>query len=61
MALHAQQDVGEVVDRVHLVHLAGRDERVEASQVLAGLVRSDEEEVLPPEGESPFILPMSAQ
>jgi len=48
--LHAEEDVGEVGDRVHAVHLARRDERVEAGQVLAGLVGSDEEEVLPPEG-----------
>jgi hypothetical protein len=48
--LHAEEDVGEVGDRVHPVHLAGRDERVEAGQVLAGFVRPDEEEVLPSEG-----------
>jgi hypothetical protein len=40
----------EVVDRVDAVRLARRDERVEAGQVLAGLVRSHEEEVLAPEG-----------
>jgi hypothetical protein len=48
--LRAEQDIGEVVDRVHAVRLARRYERVEAGQVLAGLVRSDEEEVLPSEG-----------
>jgi hypothetical protein len=46
MRLHAEQDVREVVDRVHLIRLARRDERVEA-QVLAGVVVPDEEEVLP--------------
>ena len=46
MRLHAEKDVGEVGDRVHAVHLARRDERVEAGQVLAGLVRAHEEEVL---------------
>jgi hypothetical protein len=61
MALHAQQDVGEVVDRVHLVRLARRDERVESGQVLAGVVVPDEEEVLAPESESPFILPISVK
>ncbi len=49
MALHAQQDVGELIDRVHLVGFARRDERVEAGQVLAGPVVPDEEEVLAPE------------
>jgi hypothetical protein len=45
--LDAKEHVGEVVDRVHAVDLACGDERVEAGQALAGLVRSDEEEVLP--------------
>jgi hypothetical protein len=45
--LHAQHDIGEVIDRVHLVRLAGGDEGVEAGQVLAGVVVADEEEVLP--------------
>ena len=49
MRLHAQQDVREVGDRVHAVHLAGPDERVEAREVLAGFVGADEEEVLAPE------------
>jgi hypothetical protein len=47
MRLHAEQDVSEVVDGVHVVRLARRDQGVEAGQVLAGLVRPDEEEVLP--------------
>ncbi len=50
MRLHADKHVSEVVDRVDAVRLAGRDERVEASQVLAGLVGSDEQEVLAAEG-----------
>jgi hypothetical protein len=45
--LHAQEDVGEVVDRVDAVRLAGGDERVETGQVLASFVVTDEEEVLP--------------
>jgi hypothetical protein len=45
--LHAKQHVGEVVDGVHVVRLAGRDERVQARQVLASLVVPNEEEVLP--------------
>jgi hypothetical protein len=36
---HAKQHVGEV-DRIHLLRLARRDERVQATQVLASLVRS---------------------
>jgi hypothetical protein len=39
--LHADEDVGEVVERVHSVRLAGRNERVEAGEVLAGFVVSD--------------------
>ncbi len=50
MGLHADEQIGKVVDRVDTVRLAGRDERVEAGQVLAGLVGSDEEEVLAAEG-----------
>jgi hypothetical protein len=61
MRLDAEQDVGEVRNRVDAVHLARRDQRVQAGQVLTGLVGADEEEVLAPERESPFILPMSAQ
>jgi hypothetical protein len=53
MRLHAEEDVGEVADRVHPVHLARRDERVEAGEALAGFVRSDEEEVLPTERRDP--------
>jgi hypothetical protein len=41
--LHAEQHVREVGDRVHVIRLAGRDERVETCQVLAGLVGPDEE------------------
>jgi hypothetical protein len=44
--LHAEEDVGKVGDGVHAVHLARRDERVEAGEVLAGFVCPDEEEVL---------------
>jgi hypothetical protein len=47
VALHADEDVREVVDGVHAVRLAGGDERVEAGQVLARLVRPDKQEVLP--------------
>jgi len=46
MHLDAEQDVGEVRDRVQVVRLARRDQRVEAGQVLASLVVPDEEEVL---------------
>jgi hypothetical protein len=50
MRLHAEQHIGEVGDRVQAVHVARRYERVEAGQVLAGLVGADDEEVLAPEG-----------
>jgi hypothetical protein len=46
MGLHADEHVGEVVDGVDAVRLAGRDERVEAGQVLAGVIGPDEEKVL---------------
>jgi hypothetical protein len=47
--LHPHQHVGEVIDRaVHLVRLAGCDEGTEPGQVLAGVVRPDEEVVLAP-------------
>jgi hypothetical protein len=51
--LHADEHVREVVDRVHAVRFAGRDERVKAGEVLAGFVRADEEEVLATEGSDP--------
>ena len=35
--LHADEDVGGVVERVHSVRVAGRDERVEPGEVLAPL------------------------
>jgi diacylglycerol kinase family enzyme len=47
VGLHAKEHVGEVVDGVDAVRLAGGDGRVAASQVLAGLVVSDEQEVFP--------------
>lgn len=50
MRLDAQENVGELVDRVDAVRLARGDERVEASQVLSCLVVADEEEVLSPQG-----------
>jgi len=46
VSLDAEENVGEVGDGVDAVHLAGGDERVEAGQVLAGVIVSDEEEVL---------------
>jgi hypothetical protein len=45
LRLLAEEDVREVGDGVYAVHLALRDERVEAGEVLAGLVVSDEEPV----------------
>jgi hypothetical protein len=50
VTLYAQEYVGEVVDGVHLVRLARRDERIQAGEVLSGFVRSYEKEVLPSEG-----------
>jgi hypothetical protein len=46
VGLHADEHVGEVVDGVHAVRLARRDERVQAGQVLAGVIGPDEEDVL---------------
>jgi hypothetical protein len=43
----ARQDVGEVLEGIDPVHLAGGDEGVEAGDVLSGVVVSDEEVVLP--------------
>jgi len=43
----ADDDVGQVGERVDAVGLAGGHQRVEAGQVLAGVVVPDEEEVLP--------------
>ena len=53
MGLHAQEHVGEVLDGIHAVRLAGRDERIEAREVLTGLVVPDKQEVLSPEGCDP--------
>jgi hypothetical protein len=53
MGLHANEHVGEVLDRVDVVRIAGGDQRVEPGQVLAGGVIADEEEVLPAEGADP--------
>jgi len=49
VSLDAEENVGEVGDGVDAVYLAGGDERVEAGQVLAGVIRAHEEEVLAPE------------
>ena len=49
MRLDAEQHVGKVSHGVDAVHLAGCDERVEACQVLAGVIAAHEEEVLAPE------------
>jgi len=57
VSLDAEQDVGEVLDGVDAVDLAGGYQRVEAGQVLTGLVVPNEEEVLSSEGgdaERPF-------
>jgi hypothetical protein len=48
--LDTDEHVREVGDGVDPIRLAGRDERVQAREVLAGLVRSDEEEVLSAQG-----------
>jgi hypothetical protein len=48
VGLHADEHIGEVVDGVDAVGLAGGDERAEAGQVLARLVVADEQEVLLP-------------
>lgn len=48
--LHAHQHVREVVNWVDVVRLARGDEGVEPGQVIAGVIRPDEEEVLPSEG-----------
>jgi hypothetical protein len=51
--LDAEEDVGEVGGRVDAVPLAGGDERVEAGQVLAGLVVPDMELTLWPPNQTP--------
>jgi hypothetical protein len=47
--LHPEQHVREVGLRVYAVGLAGGDERVQACDVVAGLVIADEEVILSPE------------
>jgi hypothetical protein len=44
----AGEHVGEVLERVLTVSLAGGDEGVEPGDVVAGVLVADEEEVLPP-------------
>jgi hypothetical protein len=46
VCLETHEHIGEVSDGVHSVRFAGGDERVQPSEVLAGLVVSDEEEIL---------------
>jgi hypothetical protein len=41
VGLHPEEDIGQVVDRVHVVGLAGGIDRVQAGQVFARLVGSD--------------------
>ena len=55
----ASEDVGEVLDRVHSAADGRDDEGVEERELLAGIFAVHEEEVLPPEGNSKVILPMS--
>ena len=57
MRLNAEQDVGEIGDRVDAVRLASRDERVESGQVLAGIIGPDEESTAPAVGSSLFGAP----
>jgi hypothetical protein len=48
VVVDAKKDVGEVVDRVDAIQLAGGDERVETGEALAALLVADEEEDLAP-------------
>ena len=57
--VHARKDVGDIVDGVDGVLFATGDERVEDGEIVAGVLIADKEEILPPEGNSKLILPMS--
>jgi len=46
MRVHAREDVGDVVDGIHAVLLATRDERVEDCEIVAGIFTPDEEKIL---------------
>jgi hypothetical protein len=46
----SREDVGEVLEGADAIDLAGSDQGVEASDVLPGVVVSDEDVVLAPEG-----------
>src|SRR5258708_35130276 len=50
MRVHAREHVGQIRDRVHAVLLAGRDERVEDREVLAGLLVAEKKIVRAPQG-----------
>src|ERR1041384_8577404 len=52
MRVDAREDVGEVIDRVHAVRFALRNEAIEDGEVLAGDLASHEEEVFSSEGDS---------
>ena len=47
MNVDAEQNIFDVLDRIDAVQVAGRDQRVEAGEVLAGLRVPDEEKVFP--------------
>jgi len=45
LSVYPQQDVPEVGERIDVVQVAGRDQRVEAGEVLAAVWVADEHEV----------------
>jgi hypothetical protein len=53
VGLDAGEHVGQVGDRVDAVLLAGGHERVEASEVVAGILVADEEEIRATQGDAP--------
>lgn len=55
------QGGGEVIDGVHVVHLAGLDERGDDGPVLGPGVVACKEGVLAVQGNHPFTLPMSVR
>jgi hypothetical protein len=49
----AEQDITQIRERVDVVQVARRDQRVEASEIVAARGVADEQKIFPPESNDP--------
>ena len=57
----ASQDIGEPGLRINIVHFGGNDEAVHHRGALAAAIRTAEQPGFSPQGNHPFILPISGR